>query len=100
MTVNGSGTVFYMEIPDELAARIGQRVAENVKLGGFEPPQFTNGWGSAFSSWTAETPEVHLRFKEDYGGFYSLCGATAAYGAFVWTETSCRRTPRCGSCWP
>ena len=30
MTVNGSGTVFYMEIPDELAARIGQRVAENV----------------------------------------------------------------------
>lgn len=73
MTVNGSGTVFYMEIPDELAARIGQRVAENVKLGGFEPPQFTNGWGSAFSSWTAETPEVHLRFKEDYGGFYSLC---------------------------
>lgn len=80
MTVNGSGTVFYMEIPDDLAARIEQRVAENVKLGGFEPPQFTNGWGSTLISWVAEKPEVHLLFKEDYSEFYSLC---RGYGG-VW----------------
>ena len=74
MTVNGGGTVFYMEIPDQLAARIEQRVAENVTLGGFETPADTHGWGSDIVSWTAESPEVHLRFsREDYKDFYSLC---------------------------
>ena len=70
MTVNGGGTVFYMEIPDELAARIAQRVEENVKLGGFEPPQFTNGWGSADHSWTAERAEVFVRLYD--GGSYGV----------------------------
>ena len=70
MTVNGGGTVFYMEVPDELAARIAQRVEENVKLGGFEPPQFTNGWGSADHSWTAERAEVFVRLYD--GGSYGV----------------------------
>ncbi len=70
MTVNGGGTVFYMEIPDELAARIAQRVEENVKLGGFEPPQFTNSWGSADHSWTAERAEVFVRLYD--GGSYGV----------------------------
>ena len=70
MSVNGGGTVFYMEIPDELAARIAQRVEENVKLGGFEPPQFTNGWGSADHSWTAERAEVFVRLYD--GGSYGV----------------------------
>ena len=70
MTVNGGGTVFYMEISDELAGRIAQRVEENVKLGGFEPPQFTNGWGSADHSWTAERAEVFVRLYD--GGSYGV----------------------------
>ena len=70
MTVNGGGTVFYMEIPDEMAGRIAQRVEENVKLGGFEPPQFTNGWGSADHSWTAERAEVFVRLYD--GGSYGV----------------------------
>ena len=70
MTVNGGGTVFYMEVPDELAARIAQRVEENVKLGGFEPPQFTKGWGSADHSWTAERAEVFVRLYD--GGSYGV----------------------------
>ena len=70
MTVNGGGTVFYMEVPDELAARIAQRLEENVKLGGFEPPQFTNGWGSADHSWTAERAEVFVRLYD--GGSYGV----------------------------
>ena len=70
MTVNGGGTVFYMEIADELAGRIAQRVEENVKLGGFEPPQFTNGWGSADHSWTAERAEVFVRLYD--GGSYGV----------------------------
>ena len=70
MTVNGGGTVFYMEISDELAGRIAQRVEENVKLGGFEPPQCTNGWGSADHSWTAERAEVFVRLYD--GGSYGV----------------------------
>ena len=70
MSVNGGGTVFYMEIPDDLAARITQRVEENVKLGGFDSPQFTNGWGSADHSWTAERAEVFVRLYD--GGSYGV----------------------------
>lgn len=70
MSVNGGGKVFYMEIPDELAGRIAQRLAENVTLGGFETPQDTHGWGSAFHSWTAERAEVFVRLSDD--GFYGV----------------------------
>ena len=72
MSVNGGGTVFYMEIPDELAGRIAQRVKENVKLGGLETPQDTHGWGSAFHSWSAERAEV----------FVSLASGDGSYGVY------------------
>ena len=65
MTVNGSGRVFYMEVPDDLVTRIRQRAAEHVTLGGFEPPADTHGWLRPLNSWTAERPEVHLIFTED-----------------------------------
>lgn len=81
MTVNGSGRVFYMEVPDDLAARITQRVADNVKLGGFEPPADTHGWSRPLVSWTAESPEVHLVFSKDYSAFYTLCrGDSGVWG--------------------
>ena len=65
MTVNGSGRVFYVEVPDDLVTRIRQRAAEHVTLGGFEPPADTHGWLRPLNSWTAERPEVHLIFTED-----------------------------------
>lgn len=81
MTVNGGGTVFYVEVPDELARRIRQRVAENVTLSGFTAPQFTNGWQRDLISWSAEKAEVHLVFAEDYSEFYTLCrGETRLWG--------------------
>ena len=81
MTVNGGGTVFYVEVPDELAQRIRQRVAENVTLSGFTAPQFTNGWQRDMISWTAEKAEVHLVFAADYSEFYTLCrGETRLWG--------------------
>ena len=64
--VNGGGKLLYMELPDDLARRLQQRLAANEKLGGFEHPQFTNDWGRHLISWTAEMAEVFVNFSDDY----------------------------------
>ena len=72
MTVDRGGSRFYMEIPDALAQRIRQRLAENVRLPGFEPPADTRGWSRSLVSWTAESAEVYLHFPPEESGAYSL----------------------------
>ena len=98
MTVNGGGTVFYMEIPDQLAARIEQRVVENVTLGGLPTP--TAG-AATLSPGRRKARRCICGSAGRITKIFTACvGAMAACGVSAPATMWCRRMPRYGSCWP